>query len=115
MKTTELLLCTLATCGIAGCSDPIPQRNTPIGQYASELPYKIVFIQDQVFLKFMANDTAPFGPFFPDSHGTPAAYTYEDSRGGVRSIRSHGEDWWYSWSHIKMRAQEVDASELERR
>jgi len=88
---------------------PETLRNTPMDEYASELPYKFVYENGELFLKFTPNDSEPFGPYRKTSS---SRYEYAGLGRGVHSVRLSDKVWWHSDTFLEMRSQEVDATEL---
>jgi hypothetical protein len=83
--------------------------STPAERYGSNEDYKIVIISGEVYLKFVKNDTPPFGPF---SAISPTEYEYRERGKGVRSVALVQGVWLYSNSYISMSSVKVDATEL---
>jgi hypothetical protein len=115
MTITQSILFVALSTGTLGCSEPRYPMDTPASEYESNQPYKIVYLEDQIFLNYTLGKAPPFGPFSLDPRAGVVRYLYPDSRGGTHSIALIGEDWWYSWSQMKRRGQAVDASELMKR
>ena len=83
--------------------------HTPEARYQSDLPYKLVYVHGEVFLKFTGADNPPFGPFWQTEYGD---FRYEEPPGYIHSVSRFGESWHYSHSYVHMASEPVDASEL---
>jgi len=104
---SELLLILCLFLSSSCSSDRSASRNSsPARPYA----YTAKVTNGQVFLVLNANPAAVIGPFVRNSDGH---YSCETRGEGVRSLtRSADGQWTYSWSHIMMRGEPVDATAL---
>lgn len=80
------------------------------GSQFQPAPYKVLLMNGRVFLRFMQSKAPAFGPFDKVADGS---YEYAEPDRGVHALYRAGGTWIYSCSYVAMRAQRVDASELE--
>jgi hypothetical protein len=105
-----LLFISLPVICLLSCSPQQPVSHSPIR--ASAYTYIASITNGQVYLTLNERPEQVIGPFVRKSDGS---YTCETQDEGVHSLtRSPDGAWFYSWSHIHMRAESVDARILEK-
>jgi hypothetical protein len=101
----------LALVGLAllSCSHTPTSPHTPESRYGSSLPYQLVYVEGQVYLRFTVGDSPAFGPFVRSENGD---FRYEEPPGYFHSVSRSGESWYYSHSYVHMASELVDAAEI---
>src|ERR1043165_6142790 len=103
------VFCTLALLAMfTGCLHEQPGPAHDAGSKAAKDPqsgYTAKIINGQVFLSLNSAPDQVIGPF---SKKSDTEYIFETKDEGVHSLVRVQHGWYYSWSHIHMRAVGVD-------